>query len=356
MKILFLDFSTKLKTVDDLKTRARGGMVSSLLRVPDELTKLGHEVFVLSDIPEDTKTEVGTIWCAKDTGCHLKGYDWDHLILNRGIAEAYTGITAKHRILWTHDLPHAGFIPEPKMMHAFSGVVFMSRYAEHIWRTYYRTIGRSFYIPNGVDKDLFWPVEADRLLYREHEQLIFGSAPNRGARRLNYIFDCIKTRVPRAKLTAYTDMETMHPNESKAWDSADDWNDVKKTVSYDAKKPIPQTEWAKKLRKAGLMILPTRYPEICSNSILQSLASGTPVITTGNLGSACEWIKHGKNGMLTNFQVHDYMVHTVEMVRNAVTVLENPKLHKKMIKNATKTKIHSWKEIGKLWERMMKRL
>jgi glycosyltransferase involved in cell wall biosynthesis len=350
MKILFLDFSTKLKTVDDLKTRARGGMVSSLLRVPDELTKLGHEVFVLSDIPEDTKTEVGTIWCAKDTGCHLKGYDWDYLVLNRGIAEAYTGITAKHRILWTHDLPHAGFIPEPKMMHGFSGVVFMSRYAEHIWRTYYRTIGRSFYIPNGVDREWFHPRE------KNYEVMVFGSAPNRGVRRLSYIYDCIKARVPGVTLNVYSDMETMHPNEAKAWDAADDWNEIKKDVSYNVYRPLPQIGWSIRLGHAGLMILPTRYPEICSNSILQSLASGTPVITTGNLGSACEWIKHGKNGMLTNFQVHDYMVHTVEMVRNAVTVLENPKLHKKMIKNATKTKIHSWEEIGKLWERMMKRL
>jgi hypothetical protein len=79
MRILFLDLSTKLKTIDDLKTRARGGMISSLFRVPDELTKLGHEVVVLSDIEKDGVTEAGTVWCAEKGGCWLKGEDWDFL-------------------------------------------------------------------------------------------------------------------------------------------------------------------------------------------------------------------------------------------------------------------------------------
>ena len=188
MKILFVDFSTCLKTVRDLETQARGGMVTSLFRVSDALSQLGNEVFVLADIKHDGVTEAGTIWCAMDGSCWLKGEDWDFLVLNRGIGEGYVGLGAKHRILWTHDLPHNGFIAEPKMMHAFSAVVFMSRYAEHIWRSFYQTIGKSFLIPNGVDKELFYPREKD-LNY-----LIYGSAPNRGLKRLSLIFDAVKTK------------------------------------------------------------------------------------------------------------------------------------------------------------------
>jgi hypothetical protein len=188
MKILFLDFSTRLNTVKDLESRARGGMVTSLFRVPDALSQLGHDVHVLADIKNDGMTKHGTIWCAKDGGCWLKGISWDFLVLNRGVGEGYGGIQAKHRILWTHDLPHNGFISEPKIMNAFTGVVFMSRYAEHIWRAFYRTIGRSFLIPNGVDKDIFYPREKD-LNY-----LIYGSAPNRGLKRLSLIYDAVKSK------------------------------------------------------------------------------------------------------------------------------------------------------------------
>lgn len=346
MKVLFLDFSTRLESVDDLKERARGGMVSSLLRLPDELVRLGHDVFVLSDIPKDTMTEAGTVWCAKDGGCWLKGEDWDILVLNRGIGEGYAGLKAKHRILWTHDLPHAGYIPEPKLANIISATVFMSKYAERVWRTFYPAIKRSFYIPNGVDKELFYPRE------KIDGYMIYASAPNRGVRRLNYIYDCVRNKVKTpVYLNAYSNMAIMHPNEGP--DSAEDWNEIKKEVEFNLFDPLPQEQYAEELGKASLMVLPTRYPEICSNSILQSLASGTPIVTTGNLGSACEWIKDGFNGYLTKFQIHDYMVHTAEMVRLIEKALGN----KKLIKNAPKTKgLYTWKQIAKKWNKMFKKL
>jgi glycosyltransferase involved in cell wall biosynthesis len=120
---------------------------------------------------------------------------------------------------------------------------------------------------------------------------------------------------------------------------------------------LPQHDFAEQLGKAGLMILPTDYPEICSNTILQSLASGTPIVTTGDLGSADEWVVHEYNGYLTNFHVHDYMIHTLEMVRGASKIIENRRLHEKMIRNATRTKyIYSWDEIGKKWHKMLCKL
>lgn len=104
------------------------------------------------------------------------------------------------------------------------------------------------------------------------------------------------------------------------------------------------------------MILPSAYPEICSNAVLQSLVSGTPIITTGNLGATPEWIKHKKNGMLTEYLPHDYVVHIIEMVRNSVSVLNSPKLHAKLIRGAVRTKIFNWNEIGAKWERMLTKI
>lgn len=350
MEILFLDFSTRLESVDDLKTRARGGMVSSLVRVPDELSRLGHSVFVLSDIKSDQTTDAGTTWCSKDGNCWAKGHDWDFLVLNRGVHEGYSDITAKHRILWTHDLPHNGFIPEPKIMNSVSGVVFMSKYAERIWRAFFKTIGRSFQIPNGVDKTRFHDIHTKDLDF-----MVFGSAPNRGIKRLPLILDAINTRVKREmRLTAFSDIKTMHPNEAESNDFGSDYKEVEDS-NVRLSKPLPQDEYAGALGIAGLMILPSDYPEICSNNVLQSLACGTPVITTGNLGATPEWVNN-KNGYLTNFHVHDYMIHAVEIVRGAVKILENEKLHRKLIKNALKTKIHSWEEIGIKWDKMFMRL
>lgn len=343
MRIAFLDVSTQLETVFDLESKARGGMVTSLFRVSDYLA--GHgSVDVISDIDCPGETAAGARWINSPEG------PYDFLITNRGVGDGYPGIPAKHRILWTHDLPHVGFMQEPKTIRAFSATVFMSRYAERLWRTMFPAIGRSFYIPNGVDKELFRPLEKD-LNY-----LIYISAPNRGLKRLPFLFDCIRSRTGRpVYMTAFSNLASLHPNEIG---ERDEFEGVYKEVQeseVELHDPIPQNELAKELGQAGLMILPTDYPEICSNSILQALTCGTPIITTGQLGSACEWINK-KNGRLTEFHPHDYMVYQMEILRHAVEVLENEKLHRKLIAGARETKILSWEDVGGAWLNTLKRL
>ena len=62
MRILFYDESTKLETVHDLETKPRGGMVTSLFKVTDYLSRKGHDVVVFSDITKTGVTEHGTAW------------------------------------------------------------------------------------------------------------------------------------------------------------------------------------------------------------------------------------------------------------------------------------------------------
>lgn len=344
--ILFFDISTNLKTVHDLETKGRGGMVTSLFKISDYLSQRGHEVYVLSDIEEPGTTENGVKWFNRETFPQEKMFDF--LILNRGTANGIPEIRAQRRILWTHDLPHSGHIPEPMTIKAFAATVFMSKYAESIWRAFFKTIGRSFLIPNGVDKKLFYPREKDR------GYLIYASAPNRGLKRLPLIYEAIQNRAKiKVHMKAFSNMNKLHPLEGDQFEL--DYKSCEE-AGIDRRDPVPQTELAEELGRAGLMILPTDYPEMCSNIILQSLASGTPIVTTGNLGSAGEWIRDGKNGRLTKFQVHDYMVHTVEIVRAAVEILENERMHRRLIDGAAKTKIATWEAIGAKWEKMLDRL
>jgi len=345
MKICFLDFSTKLGSINDLVVKPRGGMINSLFEVPDYLAKRGHDVWVLSDIKEQGCTRAGVKWINQ-----YSYQDFDFLVINRGAGYGYNDIKAKHRILWTHDLPHSGFIPDPQIMKAFKATVFMSRYAEKVWRTFYKTIGKSFLIPNGVDKE-FYPREKDL------NKIIYFCHPNRGLKRLNLIIDCINNRLGREiRLDAYSG-GGMYPRESEMPAYGETWElDYQQTGNLYLHEPIPKHELVEEVGKAGLFIMPTNFPEICSNSVLQALKSGTPVVSTGGIGATPEWVKHKKNGMLTTYTPNDYMVHSVEIIRHSLYILENEKRHRKMIQNAAKTKIHSWSEIGEKWERMLKRL
>ena len=353
MKIAFLDFSTRLSTIGDLKIRARGGMVSSLFLISDYLSRKGHDVTVLSDIGTEGITPDGVFWLKT-----YSGQEVDALILNRGIGEGYPTIRAKHRILWTHDLPHDGFVLDPRNLRALTATVFMSRYAESVWRTFYPQIGRSVYIPNGVDRDLF---HARRP--RDWNRIIFASAPNRGLKRIPLIFEGIRGKVPTARMDVYSNLSVLHPNERKdGWEAVEDdpsrgGTEVEPGVGLTFRNPIPQAQFAEELGNCGLMLVPTDYPEICANVYLQALASGVPVVTTGTLGSAREWIRHGWNGMLTRFRPEDYVVFFVEMARNAIEVLSNPRMHRKMSAHAAKTPgIYSWEEVGSRWNRMLRNL
>lgn len=337
MRLLFIDRSTKLETVFDLESKARGGMVASLFQVTDYLANRGHDVTVLSDIHQAGRTKAGAKWLNEAYG------NFDVLVCNRGVGDGYPSICAKSRVLWTHDLPHAGFIPEPATIKAFVCTVFMSAYAEKVWRTFYRDIGRSVFIPNGVDRELFHPRAKDR------GYLIYASAPNRGLERLPFIFDAVRHAAGSLRCRAYSRLASLHPGEGP---DTFDYSAVRSSA-VELLDPIPQAQLAQELGTAGLMILPSGYPEICSNIILQSLASGTPVITTGGLGSAGEWIRNGRSGLLTAFQPHDYMVYTMEIVRAAVSVLNNESLHERLIRGAQNTKIFGWQEIGHKWERLL---
>lgn len=352
LRILFFDISTALTTVRDLETTGRGGMVASLFKVSDYLAGRGHDVTVLGGIETPGTTASGVRWFNRET------FPWDErfdvLVMNRGTSDGLPRISARRRVLWTHDLPHNGMIPEPKTIKAFSATVFMSRYAEDIWRCFFRDIGRSFLIPNGVDRGMFYPREKDP------NYLIFASAPNRGLKRLPFIFDATTTRLPNRPLylRAFSNMVALHPHEERN-EEQDGFALVYKDVadsSVDLRMPVPQHELAEELGRAGLMVMPTDYPEICSNVILQALASGTPVVTTGGIGSAGEWIRDGRNGRLTRHMPVDYMIHTVEMVRAIVETLEDERVHRRLIRGAVGTRVMTWDEVGAEWERMLRGL
>ena len=341
MKILFIDRSTRLKTVHDLDTIPRGGMVQSLFRVSDYLASKGHTVHVYSDIIEGGYTEAGA-WWVPNSNWQLNNYDV--LICNRGVGTGYPEINAKRRVLWTHDLPHSGFIPEPKMASVFE-TVFMSRYSERVWRKFYKDIGKSYFIPNGVD-DYFFPREKDL------KKIVYFFHPNRGLKRLDFIAACIKARVPGVQVEAYSS-GLMYPTDNEVLGDHVDMDLPHTTGNVALNQPVVSADLADIIGRAGLTILPTGYPEICSNSVLQSLKSGTPLVTTGGLGATPEWVKHNHNGLLTTFLPNDYMVYTVEIVRMVTSLLSDKKRHLKLINNSSKTPVWSWEKVGRAWLKLL---
>jgi len=345
MKIMFLDFSTGLKTLADLETGPRRGLTNSLLYLPNALSKLNNKVYVLSDIESPGRTAAGVEWVNLRSG---SPGEVDILVLNRGAGDGYPSVEAKYRVLWTHDLPHMGFAPDPGVFDAIAAVIFMSLYAKEVWTTFFPQIKAGAIIPNGADKKIFKPGEKDL------DYLIYASHPIRGLRRVPFIFDCLRESFPDRDLKMKC-FSSSYPGETLKDDHMDKYPgpEMQSVKGLEILPAVSVPQIAEELGRAGLMILPTGYPEICSNTILQSLASGTPIVTTGRLGSAPEWIQHQWNGALTHYQPCDYVVHFVEMCRLGRNILRDPGMHKRMIENAADTPhILTWEEVANRWQKL----
>lgn len=351
MKVLFIDRSTKIANTRELRCRPRGGTVNSLFKVTDELSKFGLCIDVFTDIGAPGTR--GTVRWINE----LERDQYDVIVCNRGIGDGYPQISAKKRILWTHDLPHNGFILNPAKMKAFS-TVFMSNYSRDQWRYFFKTIDKYTVIPNGVTlpKSKFIFPEKSKDLTK----VIYFSHPNRGLEKLPLIADAVNSEMckwldTKIKFEAYAS-KRMYPNEPCMANSINEFSQEYASENnltvYD---PLKEQDLYPKIMEAGLMVMPTSIPETCSNSVLQSLACGTPVITTGKIGSVPEWVRHRKNGMLTNYLPNDYMVYSMEMVRNIVEVLKDERLHRRMIDKAANTHILTWQEVAKKWLRFMER-
>ena len=350
MKILFIDITTKLNSFKDLETTGRGGMVSSLYLLPNALSQIGHDVSVLSDAKQSGKTRDGVLWLVESDMEWLVKSEFDFIILNRQTyGDCFDEIRTKHRLLWVHDMVHGGWIVKPEKTRTLSATIFMSEYSRETWTTYYKDLPkRSFIIPNGVDRELFSPDPKDL------DMMIYFSAPNRGLEHLPIILETATAATGRKlKMVAFSNMGKLHPQEKDKFEGV--YKDVR-ARGVNLSDPLPQKKLAAFVNRAGLMIKPNDFAETCSNTTLQALASGTPIVT-GPTGADKEWIKTGWNGITTKHSMQDGPLFILEIIRGVVDILKDDKLHRKLIKNAPKTKrLYTWEEIGFLWHKALKRL
>jgi len=93
---------------------------------------------------------------------------------------------------------------------------------------------------------------------------------------------------------------------------------------------LPHKEVIKKLTQSDLLILPS-FEEGISNSVLESMALGIPVIST-NCGGMNEVIEDGVNGFIVPVRDVDQMSNTIKKIINM-----NEKQIIKMINNAKKS-------------------
>ena len=341
MKALFID-GTSGFTPNRLATKACGGISTSLTLIPRYLAKNGVRAVVASEHP--TREEVDGVLYTPTIEDVDRDADW--VVFNRNIfnRQMESMFPKSKKIWWLHDIVDHRYL-EDDSFHKMDRIVALSRYNVESYSDFFGIDRKKFVIiPNGVDKEMFFPAE-------DHDRHLFvcASAPIKGLYPLAFTWFNLLRLDPKAELRIYSN-QALHDKENNSQMEAQ----LKQLADGGANilAPIPQSDLAAVLRQARALLMPNHYPEICSNLILQAQASGTPVVTTA-IGSAPEFIVQRWSGMMTRLAPHDMFWWWKDFAERTIEVQTEDALYDTIHRRAPEN-VKSWDQIGALWLDLLK--
>lgn len=294
MKIAFIDTLGLTYDGSTLLKRGLGGSESAVIRMSEELAKIGFDVTVYNDCTSDDsrpgiykKVIYSPVGAAKSP---VETYDI--VVVSRSvkpIAEDWQAVhQAKHVCLWMHDTFCEGddqieyLINQGKLQEIFTLSDWHTGYVTHcdhgFRRNYDILKNHIFMTRNGIGN-----MNPGWIDVREKDPnlFVFNASVTKGMVPLvKQIWPEVKRRIPNAKLKIiggyYKFREAAGPDQQQK-----DWTELmlQHGHSIEFTGVITQQEISEILRKASYMIYPAGFPETFGISTLEALAHNVPLIT-----------------------------------------------------------------------------
>jgi glycosyltransferase involved in cell wall biosynthesis len=346
MRLLFVD-GTKGFAPGRVKEKATGGILNSLGVIPKKLAAMGHAVTVKS-----TFTESKVIDGVTYLGLLEEVQKSDVVIFNRNVISNEL-IDQAHAsgakvAWWLHDIVDHRYLRDDAFKRV-DLIISLSDYCTSTYSAYYEIDRAKFVkIPNGVNKDLFYPGKHSK---RNKNLFVYASAPIKGVKPLGFTATNLKRHNPDAELRMYAS-QGLHDQQDDA------------LVRYQLQQmtnqgatvlpPVSQAELADVFREAWALLMPNSYPEICSNVLLQARACGLPVVASPT-GSIPEFLENRKTGLITNSSPLDLYFWWAEFARLTVELSQSAALHQRLSEEAPKG-VLSWDEVASMWHLALSQL
>lgn len=295
MKIAFIDTLGLTYDGSTLDKRGLGGSESAVIRMAEELAKIGFEVTVFNDCESDD-----SVPGFYNNVCYLPIADsgpknpkqFDVCIVSRSvkpIAEDWPVVKlAKHVCLWMHDTFCEGdneienLVNQGKLNEIFTLSDWHTGYVTHcdhgVRRNFDILKNHIFMTRNGIgNMNPGWIDVRDK----DPDLFVFNASVTKGMVPLvKQIWPKVKARIPTAKLKIvggyYKFREAAGPDQQEK-----DWAmmaiEYAKDIEFTG--VITQQEISNILRKASYMIYPVGFPETFGISTLEALAHNVPLIT-----------------------------------------------------------------------------
>lgn len=294
MKIAFIDTLGLTYDGSTLTKRGLGGSESAVIRMSEELTKIGFDVTVYNDCTSDDSRQGiynGVQYLHVNAARHEE-YQYDVCIVSRSIkpiAEDWSvPLHARHTCLWLHDTFCDGddqieyLINTGKLNEIFTLSDWHTGYVTHcnhgFRRNYDILKNHIFMTRNGINAT---PVEWIDIREKDPNLFVFNASVTKGMIPLvKQIWPKVKERIPDAKLTViggyYKFREAAGSDQQEK-----DWSELALQHGSDINFTgvITQQEISDILRKASYMIYPAGFPETFGISTLEAQAHNVPLIT-----------------------------------------------------------------------------
>ncbi len=276
-----------------------GGSETAAVCMARELVRLGHEVTVVSDCPQEEVIDGVRYVPFRDAKARTSDFPCDVLVVSRQAEAVLVGWQSKVNFLWVHDINVGA--PSPLLNESllrYDKVFCLSGWHKNFFHHSYPQLDGSTVLVtrNGIDTDRF---KTDPV--KRGNKIIYSSSPDRGLENLLSMLPEIKAEVPDVELNVYYGFTTWKSMADSSGNAefkkrADDIEWLLKTrqaeglVNYHGR--VGQRVLAKAFLESKVWSYPTMFTETHCITAIEAQAAGCVPVST-YLAALPETVKHG---------------------------------------------------------------
>lgn len=337
-----------------LQEKSLGGSETALYYMAKELAARGHDVRVFCSCPRPGRYD-GVQYHDLSSWKDLAGIvEFDALVVSRWYNFLATPSKAKMRIFWTHDMPSPDAKAEmPAHMFQTDMMFVLSEFqrkqyiADEMCPELDPLIRKT---TNGVDWDYIQKCIAD--VPKNRKRLIYSSRPERGLYLLlSKIWPALLDEDPELELVISSyDISAggvQVPEQTmQIYQACNDL--IMKSKNVFNAGNLKKEDYYKLLASSSVMVYPTNFPEISCINAMESLACGTPLVSTRKFAlteTASQGAELSEDPYGSPEYIKDIVFKTLNLVKNDV--------HYRMIRKSGRDWIRSryqWKRVAEQWE------
>lgn len=310
---------------DTLMESSLGGSETALLYMARELAKRGHDVKVFNNCPKPGRYDGVDYYNFKTQWRDIAPVaEWDVFIVSRDFTFCAQKMNARLVGLWNHDVA----TDRQALMTNVWGIDWTWCLSDfHVGQ--YLNIAKElepvmYKTRNGVDMSLINACSKNaegEVIPRDKKYFVWGSRPERG---LDILLQHVWPRIlkdvdPEARLliAGYSDKGIEIPEHVKQYHQFIDQL-IKEATNVQHIGHLKKDEWYRVLHSSGMMLYPTKFPEISCIAAMEAQACGLPIVTSDEFALK-ETVKDKNNRIPHHPESEEYLNKFIARVRRLYT-------------------------------------